>query len=157
MLLIWIPFLVIFIIIFTIGINQNDQEPNKRFVKSKRVDELLRQYTTKQLKHLKSINQIETYSIEKLDNQIKELIDENIAKFSELLRLEGLNPPDNKTLAKICYSENKEIISSVNNTLKMYLRGQLLEEDFTEFDIQLEIDNLLSKYEEMENSNIGKE
>lgn len=135
------------------GASQADYDA---FIEAKGVNELVRQYTTKQLKHLRSVDSIETYSIEKLDRKMKDLIGGNINKFAELLKLEGITPPTNKDLSNICYIQSHDIISSVNDTLKVYLRGQLLEEDLTDFDIQLEIENLLTEYEDMEIAGSGK-
>lgn len=129
----------------------------KDFMEMDGIEDLFQQYTAKQLKELRSIDQIENLSIDQLESKIRELITINIDKFSQLLLLEGVKPPSNNKLVDLAYSRSSDIIDSVKEVLRTYLRAQLLETDLSEFDVKLEIDNLLSKYEDMELMGIGKD
>ena len=119
------------------------------------VNEITRAYNAKQLKILASeVAQIG--SVEQLESRVRELIEGNIDKFSYLLQVEDISPPNQKLLIMYCYDQSEELRSSLQKAIARYLRGQILEEDLTGFDIEMEIDNLISSYERMEMQSIGK-
>jgi len=85
---------------------------------------LAKEYSTEQLKSLRSEDSIKNLNPKLLEKTIKDLISLNIDKFSKLIELEAITAPDSKYLINYCYSQCKELITEIRDRIKSHLKAE---------------------------------